>query len=799
MPGKVRSPRPFYTGMLTPPSIPLTQTGSRPSSVERSPSVQSTYLQSSPVPAIQLTPPLSADPWHSHHLHSKGASNRISVTSSVLTKAINSTRQRPHKWAHVLIFLTCLVLTLVTTFLAVLWFSNKSPLWHYIMEHNYATRFITGSTLVVRIMVDLQACVAATMLAALFLESRDGVALAESVAISIMRYDTTPLTLALPVLRGWGQQRKRIAYGLLSALLLCLVATTMLLQLSSTILLMDLSIGSHPGLRHTRYLPLDFSYRCLSEHCNEVYLNQIPRISSWGMGPPSFPAFAELKSEADRSNPEIADTGVLLRAFPPYTDANTRENLQEYIGKALVIDARVSCQAPKIEDLVWTSPTYANFSGRITSRIPAPRLTEVAGTNFSCTYGNLNHLSLCQISNNPFQPYFGSLRCQFENNSVEEKTYVYDERPTTYGTAFLVIKAINGSEVPSSDSQLSADGITELIYQDEWLNLKKPMDDGSLAALSLSLCFAPWETARLPITMKSDQNRSEPRTTWQPPESVDSAGSFDMSQVLRQHGIGSYKHASSVDRGILNLTVPSYQVTEADDRRPRSQRPFVQTDTSEIGLSFGGANVPLASNWTIFLSGNILPSILTDFSYEPANVFAADPAVTNLFVSTLEQSDVAHAMASIITVLSATSYYNQMPAFDYAANVSEILFQSVLIPLSRSGYTAFVYVLATHVVVVAIVVALFKLQTKLSLVGESWAAVAPLLAASTRNDLDLMDGDDEKTFDEIREMLIDASGIDDERVVNRLRQRGVSGHAVRLEDGELTEDGETSLIFRVVH
>lgn len=561
---------------------------------------------------------------------------------------------------------------------------------------------------------------------------------------------------------------------------------------------MDLSISRLPGLSNSYpQLPIDFSYKCITDSCNQVYLNQIPRITSWSMGPPFYPAFAELRGELVQADPLVADTGMLLRAFTPYADASARETIKNYSGEAFVIDSRVSCQAPRIESIVFTRATYSNFSGKISNSIVAPRIQNIVPTNFSCTYGNINHLSLCQISNNPFEAYTGSLESQFQNNTVQNNSYVLDERPATYGTAFLVVKVLDASGVQFSNSSMSSDNSTQLNWRHEWLDIKRNTADEP-AALSLSLCFAPWDAARIPVNITSEGNRSEPRTTWQPPDIIESSGTFDMSEVLHQLGVGPFENVTYADRGVLDLSIDSFEVTSAVDRRPRSQRPFTQTDASEIGLSFGGANVPLASNWTIFLSGNILPYILTNFSYDPATVVAADPAISNLFQAVLENSNVAHALSSVITILSATSYYNQMPAFDYATNVTAIFYEPVLVPLRTSGFTAFIYVLAIHVVLVAVVTILFRLKTTLSLVGESWSAVAPLLAATTDGDLDLTGEVDEKSGTEIKDMLENASGLHDEDVVRFLRKRGVDRKAVRLEEGEKGEYGQDTLRFRVV-
>ena len=91
-------------------------------------------------------------------------------------------------WQSITILtLTNIVALAVIGFLGFLWFANlEDGVWHRIMVHGWATRVVSIATLVLRSAVDLQAGVAAAMLAALVLESST-VRLRDAARISTMR------------------------------------------------------------------------------------------------------------------------------------------------------------------------------------------------------------------------------------------------------------------------------------------------------------------------------------------------------------------------------------------------------------------------------------------------------------------------------------------------------------------------------------------------------------------------------------------------------------------------------------
>ena len=222
-----------------------------------------------------------------------------------------------------------------------------------------------------------------------------------------------------------------------SGLLLLLFVTTTSLQFSSTVLLSDLRIGQLPGLPVRRNSTVDFKY-IHNWHGNVPEMGEISgytypiqlRTSTWLRPPSAFPAFAEFSRPV--SSPDgVDDTGVLLRAFLPFADAQSRESIRNYSGLATVLDSRVSCQAPKLSGLslnLFTNATYVGrISGKLEPSVPgADRLWTPGPVSFSCgTFLREDSFTVCQVVE--LSPLFdvygdnGGLLSEFWNVS-ESKT-----------------------------------------------------------------------------------------------------------------------------------------------------------------------------------------------------------------------------------------------------------------------------------------------------------------------------------------------------------------------------------------
>jgi hypothetical protein len=333
----------------------------------------------------------------------------LTAPSKTSSRKRNSLHRRLGWQSITILVLTNIVALAVIGFLGFLWFANlEDGVWHRIMVNGWATRAVSFATLVLRSAIDLQAGVAAAMLAALVLESST-VRLRDAARISTMRAGSPQPRALLDIIPAMSSSECRFfRLGLVGALdpvfekripltmfciatgyggaVLLLFATTTLLQFSSTILLSDLDLGQLPSLAANRSASYDFVYTAHGIPLPDAnksdpaqgYYHYTGRVTypiqlrgpTWSRNPPAFPAFAEYSRPI--SSPQgVDDTGVLLRAFLPFADAQSRESIRNYSGIAQVLDSRV-CYPVQVQVQVYllmiagilSSPTNLwNFCG----------------------------------------------------------------------------------------------------------------------------------------------------------------------------------------------------------------------------------------------------------------------------------------------------------------------------------------------------------------------------------------------------------------------------------------------------
>jgi hypothetical protein len=173
---------------------------------------------------------------------------------------------------------------------------------------------------------------------------------------------------------------------------------------------------------------------------------------------------------------------------------------------------------------------------------------------------------------------------------------------------------------------------------------------------------------------------------------------------------------------------------------------------------------PLPENWSIFLTGEPFITLLNNFYRAPARSISADPAIAAVFTDTMAASDsVAWAVSSLITVLSMTNYYSQLPAFDRLETVDVSFFSNVLYPRNSLGFILLLWALVAHHIIVATIVVLFVSKTRLTLLGNAWSAFSQM-ADST----------------DVKEYVGDAGSKDDSTVLTGLRSKEKEGLRARL-------------------
>lgn len=422
-----------------------------------------------------------------------------------------------------------------------------------------------------------------------------------------------------------------------------------------------------------------------------------------------------------------------MRAFLPYTTSQSRQSQHSYTGNALVLDARVSCQAPLITKFNG-SGHYSQLANTVSLSKNATMLKDISASSFNCLIAGPNDFSICQIGQ-PYPGFIGSLDSQFQNS-------------TSYGTAFLVLKGTNNStnlsnKVPTAESD------------SEWLDIT--FANSIRLGASLSLCFAPWDAAILNITLSSTANRTEPQLGWR--------GSSTTSDILKQHFFRPTSARDSPD--ILSMSRPQ---SFLGDLPPPGERPLIQSDSLGNSASKYGSNAPLPQDWSIFMTGDPLITVLNKFSKRPSQVIAADPSLAAIFTYAMQKHSVASAMSSLITVLSMTNYYGQQPAFDRTDIAIVSSFANILYPQDYFDFMLLISVMVLHFAVMLVLVVIFIAKTRLTLLGNAWSTFSQIAESS-----------------DLKEYIVDATLKDDYQILKESKagERGAArARIVRSERGQ---------------
>jgi hypothetical protein len=426
---------------------------------------------------------------------------------------------------------------------------------------------------------------------------------------------------------------------------LCLVTLT--LQFTSTILFSDLRLGLLPGPSRTTVLAADFVYLEVDIPATNVTpafsiaaQGAIPGGGNMWTNRPSFPTFAEYAEPPPQNLPEhVSDTGVRLRALLPYNDAQSRETLSNYTGKAMVLDSRVSCQSPHLSNLTFDSvhlsdsvdPTSDYFwviSGIVSTNATAPQMQPSKPLPFHCYFAKDEETSLCQLGSN------FSMQSQFSSDTVNTQRI---------GASFLVLTPINPAVIENDT--------ISYVQRAEW-SVIYASDEPFLAA---SLCISPWDSAVLHVGIGADSNRTEPTSSWISYylTSVD-PGSFNTTYAEKQLVIPQLSGNTSVPdvRPVMRMAKPESTIPAPGDIFPYPQRSFLQPDAA-VGMTILIQNTSSTANYTVMLSNYVPINNMV-----PNDCAVADPGLSSLFANIIaNNASLAEALSAVITVLSSMAYY----------------------------------------------------------------------------------------------------------------------------------------------
>ncbi|RYP68616.1 hypothetical protein DL771_006588 [Monosporascus sp. 5C6A] len=606
-------------------------------------------------------------------------------------------------------------------FLGFLWYSTTdNDIWHRIILNNWATRAITLTSTALRIAVDIQDGICLSMLAAIALE-KSSVPLASVGSVSMMRAGgdkglvPTMTDFIWPMLR-WGPRLDQLV---LPTVLLTLAIMT-LSQFISAALLSDVTLQLVPGYNETVNINYNFAYNNTIPGYNYTPLSS---RSLWEASLPSlWPMFAEY-SEPPIMQENVSDTGLSLRAFLPFS-AQERPLIRNYSGKALVLDSRVTCQRPVLQDV--QRPNNRFLTGRVGPSTPTPRLDNPGIVGFTCPDPG-TFWSICELSGSAI--VFGD-GAQFSGGLVSE----FREFPPSLGqnksgAAILII----------SPTIFFADFPTQIARNRSEFALTDVQGD----QVAISLCYTSFDIADRWMDAYSDTDRTEPTAPW-------AGNAYSMTTVANQLNTGyttSLNPRSAENRGIMRFQ-PSTNWAAPQSEQFFNDGPTVAVPVGdEPGRSLcNGCLPPLTERLHLLDFSHGLRSIpslgnytaqLPDTQYfgtsDPIYGVYSDTWLYWLFEHQFTNYSSSVALQAIITSLAGIEYYNQLGQFDKSDNVTIVSFVNAYTPggpfgqkraTTPWGFGAVIILLISNTMVVAVVTIRFFMQVTVSRIGDGWQAIA---------------------------------------------------------------------------
>ena len=658
------------------------------------------------------------------------------AASNLLEKSDHqSSRKPPFSLYDKFGWLAITVLVSATAFIlgavGFLWFlwkadhSNKT--WHRIAVRNWITRAVALSSVVLRTSISLQASTATSMLAGLALENTQ-ILILHLVSVSAMRNaNAGPYMLAWLMLKAFVHDPSRWNRALLPVLVVSLVITSFLTQFTSTTLLSDLKPGTIPGHNSTSTTGTNFRYNVNGS------IPMISRGTVWTKKPPFYPAFAEYHQDLSGPQTDDSDTGLTLRASPPLSGQDTRSTLRNFSGLATALDSRVQCIRPQLtmEKAHFTPGAFA-LTGLISGN------NSRQGSNFSCVLPQFNVgedgsvPEEWQISTT----YLGA----FANASLGpvQSEFQTSASSNQYGMAFVAVNLTTGTTpewirvlgIDSSEfGTFGSPGASPLYHSNrrEWLDLL--FTENASLIMSVTICYASYDTTILAIEASSGTNRTEPVATYD----VQSQ-SYDYSSVRLQLGQSSPGHAnpSPDDRGVLSMTKRSSWKPGTGDYPNAS---WVQNAVT-LNVEGDPVDFELASSAETNLTAYLYDGDNPAGAWSGEARVGTDPSTTALFQQILkEQGSIAFALQSILTVFTGMTYYDQLEQFNNIDDINTTAFILVSRPSSVRGITAVTVAVSVHLLLIAIVIQRFLSQSTLSTIGNAWQTIAQIRQAGSDTEI----------------------------------------------------------------
>ncbi|KAK3331817.1 hypothetical protein B0T19DRAFT_456179 [Cercophora scortea] len=616
-----------------------------------------------------------------------------------------------------------------------------SAVWRAVALAGWIPMSITISSAVVRAVLGVQFAAAVSMAAAVLLEEK-GVPTRLAPLALTLRAMSMPQTWRILQYIG-GTLTLDIKTTLAVAVL---VATTLASQLFSTLLVSDL--GIRPVLNSRQAGPVGFGlnnppvsvmveyegkpYKAYQESTDDAYY--------WAAGSPDYPIFAEYtgtstspdsNSDAPSDQARMLDTGVSLRAFPPFRDSSARAALDGYEGYAAVFDARVNCMTPFVvvnlsvtdflEKPFWT---WATISGHLVVGLP-PRAR--------WTVDNPNHMLSERQMVDKFNCSFALPATTFEDTAIsgewavtlcdlsfDDHDYEIVLESPIYGAGIrpqqLMVFNATGKGDDWKKAMNNTGGrptwtLTNDTARAPWTHLTAgPLHPN--ISLDISFCLDSFKyLASIPTRMtRPGRPRPEPVLVWNQNQLE-----YDTSGVTRLHA-GAGSGLSDADRNILTLEGRTNWTEDGVELRQ-----FTAEATS-IG-DF--------QNLEILNPDSRISALLCTFCEVSGwSYFRAHRHHVAVFQDILQTTgSLPLAIQAVWTILTQHMYYDFLDEFDASLQARYSLYSDCEVPIRKRGLIFALVFLAVHDVAVLVLAVRFLSRHRMSMPGQLWQGFGQLAAS----------------------------------------------------------------------
>ncbi|KAK7947851.1 uncharacterized protein PG986_008737 [Apiospora aurea] len=597
---------------------------------------------------------------------------------------------------------------------------DPGRVWTSIVFSNWATRSITICATIIRSAITAQSALVTSMVASVLLESA-GANLEDLPVLSVLRaIRVPPFSLLRRNLLKRGRPRWT---GVLCAAVIALSSgLTLISQLTSTILLSDFNITPIPAPPALDNLII-----------GGFVIGGDSNNYGYGSAPANWWRFAEDK-ESPRSVTTIGDTtftdtGRVFRAAIPSSDQVFRESLRHYEGTANTWDARVVCLNPKLLHISFATNDYydtAELHGTVEFD---PTNETYAGLKFGA------HDSATQAPFTCTVPYRdGASICILDSDisltaPTEDVQPLYDEMAGRY----VLVRwnfARNGTESEADETladlktlvNISAD-VWPPGWQQRgrasWTELVSPSGK-DVFSISACLTMDGLPTTGQPVIMSANSSSLEPKLGYTRSASKPLLASQEPTLQIRGH-MGVYPDEQSLqERGVLSLAF--------QDGRCHNRFIVSGNSSHRDGVVVGGLGAALFRSRTLPLSVNRQLITMVDKSERKLQ-----QAHACLVLDVLATADnPALAVQSLSTTLIQMLHFDEDYRWNTTAPVSYTVATEVTIPTSRFGLVSVLAVIAVHLfVLLAVALPAFLSQTKATLLGNIWLAVAQIMSDRT--------------------------------------------------------------------